>query len=150
MIVGDIMTKEVFTAKPDDSISSVAALLSEKRIHGVPVVGENKKVVGIVTETDFFTKDASSIHLPSFIDFIKNEKMDADVKKNEALSSIMKATVKDIMSTPSITVSPELSIQELINIFREKSLKTIPVVDGENNLQGIVAVVDVIELTLTQ
>lgn len=148
MIVEEIMDKGVITAGLNDSISSVATLLSEKGIHGVPVVDDNKKVLGIVTETDFFTKDSSSIHLPSFIDFIKNEKLDKDVKSNKTLNLILESTVKDIMTTSPLTVSPNLPIHDLINIFREKSLKTIPVVDQENNLKGVVTATDIIKLTL--
>jgi CBS domain-containing protein len=146
MFIVDIMTKEVITAHEGDPITDVAVLMSKYRIHGVPVVDKDNKVLGIITETDFFTKDASSIHLPSFIDFIKDGHLDADNKKTALIDSALHATAKDIMSTPCFTVNDNLNINELIKLFKEQSLTCVPVVDDKNILVGIITVADVIKL----
>ncbi len=49
---GDIMNPEVITAAPDDDIGKVAAILDEKKIKRLPVIGENGKLVGIVSRAD--------------------------------------------------------------------------------------------------
>ncbi len=51
MQVKDVMTRDVITCKPSDSIESVVKLMSEKDISGLPVV-DGDKVVGVVTEAD--------------------------------------------------------------------------------------------------
>ena len=48
----DIMTSDVIVAKQSDSVSSVAKLLIKEKIGGLPVVNEEYKVVGIISETD--------------------------------------------------------------------------------------------------
>lgn len=146
MIIGDIMTKEVITAGTDESISEVASLLAKNKIHGVPIVDAEKHVVGIITETDFFTKDASNIHLPSFIDFIKGEKMDKLKSADSSIKSLIQATAGDIMSTPCTTLRTDVSVEELIKLFKKRTLTTIPVVDEQDVLVGIVTVSDVIKL----
>jgi len=74
MKINEIMTKDVICVKEDTPILEIAEIVSEKKIHGVPVVDENDKVVGIITETDFFTKDSSNmVYMPSMIDFIKRK-----------------------------------------------------------------------------
>jgi len=52
--VKDAMTKNVFTASPDDHIEDAAVLMRDQRISALLVVDENKKLVGIVTESDLF------------------------------------------------------------------------------------------------
>jgi CBS domain-containing protein len=147
MLVKDVMTKKVITAKPDDSILEIADVMSKNRFHGIPVVSGDK-VVGIVTETDFFTKDASRLFLPSFIFFLgKNrirEKLPA-VKQAE-MEKLMKTQVKDVMSTPCRTVSEEMPVSELLEFFRKTGLTTIPVVNRAENLAGIITLNDILIL----
>ena len=50
--VRDIMTTGVVTVRPDTPYRKVAAMLREHRVSGFPVVGDDGKVVGVVTETD--------------------------------------------------------------------------------------------------
>ena len=52
MIASDIMTRTVFTVGPQVKAQEAAQILSQKRISGLPVVDENGKIIGIVTEAD--------------------------------------------------------------------------------------------------
>ncbi len=52
----DIMTKRVVTVSPCTSVKELSEILAKKRISGVPVVDEQKRVVGIVTEADILAK----------------------------------------------------------------------------------------------
>ncbi|SDB04177.1 acetoin utilization protein AcuB [Desulfonatronum thiosulfatophilum] len=52
--VKDIMTKKPFTVLPNDTIERAALVMMEKRVGGLPVVDEQGKVAGIITESDVF------------------------------------------------------------------------------------------------
>lgn len=52
--VRDIMTKDVKTVHPDDTIKTAATLMYENRIGALPVVDSDKKLAGIITESDIF------------------------------------------------------------------------------------------------
>ena len=52
MAVAHVMTSNVFLASVDHSIQRVRELMAEKRIHAVPVVGKDRKILGIVTTAD--------------------------------------------------------------------------------------------------
>jgi acetoin utilization protein AcuB len=52
--VRDLMKKPVYTARPDDTVEEAAALLLEKKISGLPVLDENNRLVGIITQSDIF------------------------------------------------------------------------------------------------
>ena len=51
--VGELMTREVVTATPDTELQTVAKIMADRKIGGIPVV-EGDKVVGIITESDVF------------------------------------------------------------------------------------------------
>jgi CBS domain-containing protein len=145
MKVKDIMTKEVISVKKKTSLKEAAGILAKMRIHGMPVVDDKEKVIGVITESDFFTKDSSNIFLPTFLDFINKEK--ADLNENDDSSDLdQKSEVEDIMTSECETVPPELSLDDLILMFKTKNYNSFPVVDERNVLVGIVTIMDVIRL----
>lgn len=145
MNVSDIMTKEVITVNKDTSLKEAAGLLAKFRIHGFPVVDENNKVLGIVTESDFFTKDSSNIFLPTFLDFISGKKPET-LGDAESAELEKKTSIRDIMTADCLTIPSDLPVQKLIEYFKEKNFNSLPVVDGQGILIGIVSIMDVIRL----
>lgn len=145
MKVKELMTKSVITTTVEANISEVAKMMQKYKIHGVPVV-DGRHLVGIITETDFFSKGDMEIHLPSYADFLTKTGYDKEVgSSNDEISEILNIKVKDIMTAECITINPEDDVKDLIALFREKDLHTVPVVIG-NALEGVVTVADVIKL----
>ena len=66
----DIMTSDVIVAKQSDSVSSVAKLLIKEKIGGLPVVNEEYKVVGIISETDILKKE-KYVEAPRVVNFLQ-------------------------------------------------------------------------------
>jgi CBS domain-containing protein len=139
------MTREVITVKKDTPLKEAAGLLAKLRIHGIPVIDDANKIVGIITESDFFTKDSSNIYLPTFLDFIKGEPVDAEKGIDRAVLE-QKTKVADIMTEECLTVKPELYLEQLIGLFKENNFNSFPVVDDSGVLVGIITVMDVIKL----
>jgi len=50
--IGDLMSKKVYTAAPDDPVAKVAAIMADRRVNRVPVVDAEQKVVGIISRQD--------------------------------------------------------------------------------------------------
>ena len=148
MQVKDIMTKKVISVKPEKKVREVAKILIEERIHGVPIVDDDNKVIGIITETDFFAKGENNLYIPSFIDFMQKSKLfrAVSLKKKIELRKILNATAKDVMTKYCITISPEADLSELLKLFRQKKLHTVPVTKKDNSLCGIVSLADIISL----
>lgn len=143
MKIGEIMTKDVITVSPQTRIAEVAKILHENNVHGVPVV-ENKKIVGIITETDFFTADESEIYLPSYIDFLKNISQEDDTQ--EKFASLLEAEAKDIMSKDCLTLHPDSDVAVMIKLIKEARLHTVPVTLENDELVGIITVADIVAL----
>ncbi len=141
------MTKDVLSVREDTPISEIAGIMSKNKIHAMPVVDSENKVLGIITETDFFTKDSANMHyMPSIIDFIKSGKMEYSEGEKEAMHAIINATAKDIMTTKCENVSPEMNVEDFVKLIKERSFNSYVVTDSEGVLMGIVTVADAIKL----
>ena len=78
----DIMTTDVIVANKNDIIANVANLLIKEKIGGLPVVDEENKVVGIISETDIMKKE-SHVDSPRMLNFIQGIIFLDDMKKFE-------------------------------------------------------------------
>lgn len=147
MIIEEIMTTDVVAVREEVPIKEVAEIVAQKRIHGVPVIDEGRKVIGIITETDFFKKDSSNmLYIPQMIDFVKSGKMKNVDEKDETMEAIVQGTAKDIMTKDCITVHPSTSIEEFILLVKNTGFNTFPVTNDDGTLVGIVAVFDMIRM----
>jgi len=145
--VKDIMTKEVVFVDPETSMLKVAEILIENRFHSVPVVSEGR-VVGIVTETDFFDKKSGHLYLPTYINVLEEtgvrDNLPADKKRE--LSALKEMKVRDIMTTGCLTVNPEMQLSQLVDMFKKTAFHSFAVTDKKSSLQGIVTLYDIVSL----
>lgn len=147
MKISEIMTSEVITVGEYMPVTEVAKIVSENKIHAVPVVDADNKVLGIITETDFFTKgDASMVYMPSLIDFVKSGKIDYKEGEEDVISNVINAKARDIMSIKCENISPDMELSEFVKLIKEKSFNSYCVVDNNNVLLGIMTVADAIKL----
>ncbi|SCI36800.1 MULTISPECIES: CBS domain-containing protein [unclassified Romboutsia] len=140
----DIMTTDVIVAKKGDTISKVANILISGKIGGMPVVDDDNKVIGVISETDIIKKEKKA-HSTPFINvlegiiFLDNfNKMEKDLKEISAYK------VEDLMSTNIITVNEDDTFDNIANLMINKSINRVPVVDKENKLKGIICRYDII------
>jgi len=147
MKVKDIMNSKVLSVSADDKVSEVADMLIKNKIHGVPVVDENKKIIGIITETNFFAKVDGDFYLSQFVKNIQENKL-PDVEGLTKESKITQETrVYDIMTKDCVFVDPEMETNELFEVFRKHGFHTIPVAKEDGILCGIVSIADIIKMT---
>lgn len=139
----DIMTKEVITVKPETTLDELARLLMKQQISGAPVIDDNGKIIGIVTENDLISKN-SRLHIPTILRLfdayipLGTSKMESDIRKMAA------STVEDICTKEIITVDEEASVEYIATIMTEKRIHILPVV-REGKLVGIIGKKDLIK-----
>ena len=136
----EIMTRDVITVKEDTDIYEVGRLLLKHKISGVPVVDNENRVVGIITEADLLTM-AGIPRGHIFNDVVMKYVLNKPAPQHRAGKK-----VKDIMSTHVITVSPDTTVKKIATIMDKKGIKRVPVVDDENRLVGIVSRGDIIRI----
>lgn len=143
--VSTIMTTNVVTLSPDQSVPEAADLLSEHRIGAAPVVDGSGKLVGLLRDEDLLVTE-SNLHVPTAIEFLGAEliwppsmhRYEAELKKAAA------ANVREIMSTEFDTVAPTDTVESVATLMHDKGLSHVPVVDANGGLLGIVARGDLI------
>ncbi len=146
MKVKDIMTRQVITLSPEESIDDAARKLRENRISGAPVV-EGERIVGIVSEADlmklFESEMSINLVLPSPLEIIELPiKMHRQLK--EAAKRLAARRVEDIMTRGVITIDEEASIEEAARVMAKHGINRLPVI-REGKLVGIVTRADVIK-----
>jgi CBS-domain-containing membrane protein len=135
--LGDVMTRNVASVKRDTSIDEVIRLLSENDISGMPVVDDENRVVGVVTEADVLST-AGMKRGHTFRDIMRHI-LGEPLPERKAGDK-----VGDIMSSPAITTSSDTSLQSAARILDERKIKRLPVVDGEGRLTGVISMTDII------
>jgi CBS-domain-containing membrane protein len=142
----DIMTERVLSVTPDTPVAHVARLLREKHISGVPVLNQQGRIVGIVTEIDLIKRHAR-IHMPIYLPFLDSPIFLEDPRRyQEDVRRVLGTTAEEIMTRKVRTASPETSVEDLATMMVEERANPIPIIDAEGALVGIVSHTDVVHL----
>ena len=136
----DAMTREVVFVNRTTPLKDVADILNRNDISGLPVVDDENKVVGIISEKDFLfsmgTKETRTF-MGVVAHCLKN--------KGCVAISMQKQKAQDIMSSPAVTVSENTLVSEIAGIFTEKKINRTPVTDRNDILIGIVTRTDIVK-----
>jgi CBS domain-containing protein len=137
ILVKDIMMTSVVSIKRNADLHEAARLLSENRISGMPVVDDNNRVIGVISEADVLML-AGMKREHTFKDILRNilgEPVPARSGGNK---------VEDVMSFPPITSKADDEVMEVAKILEERRIKRLPVVDNDGKLLGIVSRADIV------
>jgi CBS domain-containing protein len=137
VLVKDIMMTSVVSIKRNADLHEAARLLSENRISGMPVVDDNNRVIGVISEADVLML-AGMKREHTFRDILRNilgEPVPARSGGNK---------VEDVMSFPPITSKADDEVMEVAKILEERRIKRLPVVDNDGKLLGIVSRADIV------
>ncbi len=116
--VGDIMTRDVITIEIGKTVREAVEIMNEKEI-GCIVITKNEAPIGIVTERDVLKKIVVEGRDPQ------------------------KTRVEEIMSSPLITGSPNMTLENAARLLVLKRIKKLPIVD-KGKLVGIVTLFDIV------
>jgi CBS-domain-containing membrane protein len=113
----DIMTTNVITANKDMVLTDVIALLLRWHISAMPVVDDEDKMVGIVSEID-----------------LVNLTFDGNARDT---------TVEEVMVTDIVSFSPDTQLADLVQSFSKRHLRRVPIID-KGKVVGIVSRRDIL------
>ena len=138
---GQLMKKDIYTVREEEKVRDLLRVFVEKQVSGVPVLGKDHTLAGIITEADILRQ----IHQPpSFIDFVNYfVVLDSDRVITGQIMEMLDRPVKDLMTKDVITVDEETSLAKISQILSRRKFKKLPVVDGQK-LVGVINRSDVI------
>jgi CBS domain-containing protein len=125
--VKDVMTIRVVSVKRGTSFKEMATALRENRVSAFPVIDDDGKVIGVVSEADMLARKVLSTGMHR-----------GEQDKAEDL------TAGNLMTHPAITVSPEDSVEVAARLMYTLQIKRLPVIDPSGRLAGIISRADVL------
>jgi CBS domain-containing protein len=143
--VREYMDDNPATVTPDTSAEDVARLLGENELHGVPVVNEARRCIGIVTENDLVMADEEGdLHIPHYIELFGGLVFLESVRGFEKrLKKAMAATARDLMTEDPATVGPDADVHEAARVISSSGHNRLPVVE-HGVLVGVITRADVL------
>lgn len=145
MHVRDVMVAPVITVKPSTTVKEVAQLLLKKNISAAPVIDNQEKLVGIVSEGDLLHRvEAGTERRRSWWleGFIGNATLAAEYVKAHG------QTVSDVMTTNVMTATPQTPLHEVAALMEKNAIKRVPIVEN-GRLVGIVSRANLIQAVAT-
>jgi CBS domain-containing protein len=135
MKAADVMVSSVISVRSDATVQEVADVLLKNRISGVPVIGADGALVGIVSEGDLMRRpEAGTLRRPSWWLTLlgSREEQAFDYIKSHSRK------VTDVMSRKVVTASPDTPVADIATLLETHGIKRVPIVrDGK--IVGIVS-----------
>jgi CBS-domain-containing membrane protein len=134
--VRDVMTTRVVAVRRDASFREMAAMLRQERISAFPVIDDDGRVIGVVSEADMLIKEADKSGRPGLFSLWRRRQRD----KAAAV------TAAELVTSPPVTIRPDAGVAEAARLMYENRVKRLPVVNQTQHLIGIISRADVLSV----
>ncbi len=141
--VRDVMTTRVVAVKETATFKDIASLLTEYRISAFPVLDDEGKVIGVVSEADMLSKEALVADMgvqAARLGHIAGSPYHNEFAKAAAV------TAGDLMTKPPVVVTPDEPVTSAARLMYHGRVKRLPVVGEKGQLVGIVSRADVLSV----
>jgi CBS-domain-containing membrane protein len=136
-IVKDVMSTHVMAVRPNAGYKQMAAMLREQRVSAFPVIDDDNKVIGVVSESDLLVKEALEGTVPGVL---------RGLAQRQVRSQVTGLTAADLMSRPAVTIGPDEPVSHAARLMYNKRVKRLPVITEDGTLVGIVTRSDVLSV----
>ncbi len=139
--VRDVMTTDVVTVDREMSYKAVVELMQQHKISGVPVVGADNVVIGVVSEADLLRK-------PERYDRSGPPVRVGGLRTRSATHKANALDANELMTTPAVTIESAATIAVAARVMAKHRIKRLPVVDESGHLIGVVSRSDLLRVFL--
>ncbi|MEA5616733.1 CBS domain-containing protein [Cronbergia sp. UHCC 0137] len=142
--VADVMTNNPVVVRPNTPLKEAIQILAERRISGLPVVDDQGKLVGIISETDLMWQE-TGVTPPAYIMFLDSViYLQNPATYDRDLHKALGQTVGEVMSKNPVTISPDKTLKAAATVMHDRSVHRLPVLDTTGQVIGILTRGDVI------
>jgi len=138
--VSDVMTRTVVVVHAGAPFKDVVRRMQEYRVSALPVVDDDGRLVGIVSEGDLILKEDPDLDDAGHL--FEGRQRRHEREKAAAL------VARELMTTPVVTVPPDATLGEAARLMHRKGVKRLPVVDGAGRIHGILSRPDLLKVFL--
>lgn len=126
------MTLNPVTISPDASVVEASELMKKEKVHRLPVLDKDKKLVGVISEKDILYASPSPA---------------SSLSIHEMAYLLSQLTVRKLMTKNPVTISKDVPVEEAARIMVDEDLSCLPVVEGDR-LVGIVSKSDLFKILI--
>lgn len=145
--VSDVMTKNVLAIDANDTLDVIAGLFEKYDYDGMPVIDQNRKLLGVITGYDMVLK-SSDIHIPTLLKLmeqIAREKGDRRAL-DEHFEKLREIKATSIMNTSPVSIRADATLEEAAKLFADhQKANPLCVIDEQGLLVGVLSRYDVIK-----
>jgi CBS domain-containing protein len=134
--VKDVMTTRVIWVKKDATFREMAVALRNYRVSAFPVVDDDGKVIGVVSEAYLLNKEALDDE-PGVISGMLHRRDQAKARG---------VTAADLMTAAVVAVRPEDTVEHAARLMYDRRVKRLPVTGEDGRLVGIISRADVLSV----
>jgi CBS domain-containing protein len=140
----EIMDSSVPSVAPDADARSAIELLAKTEKGAIPVIDGNRRVVGIVSESDLvLSEEEADLHLPHYLNIMGGIVFVGSMKGfEERLNKAFATEVSELMTADPIVVRTDDDAETVARTIAEKHHNHLPVVDDDGRLAGLVTRAD--------
>ena len=135
--VKDVMSTHVIAARQSAPYKELAAMLRNQRVSAFPVIDDDNKVIGVVSESDLLAKEALEGTVPMTLQSMTRQRVQSQV--NGVIAA-------DLMTKPVVTIGPDEPVTHAARLMYNQRVKRLPVVSDDGTLIGIVTRSDVLSV----
>lgn len=139
MTLAEVMTTDVAVVRSHTPFKEIARVLAEREISALPVLDEDGRLVGLVSEADLLPKEEH----PS-----PPRRLVASARTRQRAEKAAGDTAQALMTSPVATASPDMTVTEAARRMDHLHVKRLVVVDESGNLAGIVSRRDLLKVFL--
>ncbi|HEX6229806.1 MAG TPA: CBS domain-containing protein [Solirubrobacterales bacterium] len=140
----EIMDEAVPAVSPDADARDAIELLAKTEKGAIPVIDEERHVIGIVSESDLvLSEEEADLHLPHYLDIMGGIVFVGSMKGfEERLNKAFATKVSELMSSDPVVVGIEDDAELVARKIAETHHNHLPVLDDEGRLAGMVTRAD--------
>ena len=139
----EIMTREVVTVTTETSLKELASKFVETRYSNMPVLDNNGKLIGVISETDLIEQQ-KPLHIPTVMALFDGVfYLDSEKSFKEQVDRVTATTVGELCNKKPVTCAPEATVREIASLMSKHKVHLLPVVEA-GNMIGVVSRLDMI------
>jgi CBS domain-containing protein len=148
--VADIMTSNPMTVKPETPLKEAIAIIAKNKISGLPVVDEEDKLVGIISENDLMWQE-TGVEPPPYIMILDSViYLENPNRYEKEIHKALGETVQDVMTEKPITITADKPVKQAARLLHDKKIRRLPVIDEQGKVIGIITQGDIIRAMAEQ
>ena len=140
--VADLMEKDPVTTRPGMSLIELVAQLKRYGFRAMPVVDDDDKLVGVVSETDLFLKEKGVPFSIEKVPTLLGEMIAEDELQD--FEPTRRVKVEEVMSGTIVTIEPDATLEDAAMLMFKRHFSLIPVVE-DGKLIGVVRRIDILQ-----